>query len=186
MSIGFRADRAFIQGISGELFRQFAVTISVSMVVSAINALTLSPALCGVLMRPGATKGGIMAWVSRRIDAVRDGYAATARQLVRVSVLSLALVGAIGAGTWFADGLPPGGGPGRLLRHGATAAGRLRAPHRPGGRRSRGTAELHAEGRGRDLDRGLLVPGDLRGQQHRLHHRAAQAVRGPRAPVGRR
>ena len=43
---------AFIPGISGELFRQFAVTVSVSMFLSAINALTLSPALCGVLLRP--------------------------------------------------------------------------------------------------------------------------------------
>ena len=43
---------AFIPGISGELFRQFAVTVAVSMFLSAINALTLSPALCGVLLRP--------------------------------------------------------------------------------------------------------------------------------------
>jgi multidrug efflux pump subunit AcrB len=42
---------AFIPGISGELFRQFAVTISASMVISAVNALTLSPALCAVLLR---------------------------------------------------------------------------------------------------------------------------------------
>jgi multidrug efflux pump subunit AcrB len=42
---------AFIPGISGELFRQFAVTVAVSMGLSAINALTLSPALCGVLPR---------------------------------------------------------------------------------------------------------------------------------------
>jgi multidrug efflux pump subunit AcrB len=40
----------FIPGISGELFRQFAVTVSVSMLLSAINAFTLSPALCGVLL----------------------------------------------------------------------------------------------------------------------------------------
>ena len=49
---------AFIPGISGELFRQFAVTVAVSMFLSAINALTLSPALCAVLLRritdPGA------------------------------------------------------------------------------------------------------------------------------------
>ena len=45
---------AFIPGISGELFRQFAVTVAVSMVLSAINALTLSPALCGVLLRPAS------------------------------------------------------------------------------------------------------------------------------------
>src|SRR5579862_1746835 len=43
---------AFIPGISGELFRQFAVTVAVSMFLSAINALTLSPALCAVLLRP--------------------------------------------------------------------------------------------------------------------------------------
>ena len=42
---------AFIPGISGELFRQFAVTVAVSMFLSAINALTLSPALCGVLLQ---------------------------------------------------------------------------------------------------------------------------------------
>ena len=39
-------------GISGELFRQFAVTVAVSMFLSAINALTLSPALCAILLRP--------------------------------------------------------------------------------------------------------------------------------------
>jgi multidrug efflux pump subunit AcrB len=43
---------AFIPGISGELFRQFAVTVAVSMFISAINALTLSPALCGVFLKP--------------------------------------------------------------------------------------------------------------------------------------
>jgi hydrophobe/amphiphile efflux-1 (HAE1) family protein len=100
---------AFIQGISGELFRQFAVTISVSMVISAANALTLSPALCAVLMRPGATKGGIMAWVSRRIDNVRDGYAVAVAKTLRLSVLSLALVGGIGVGTWFLAGRTPTG-----------------------------------------------------------------------------
>jgi multidrug efflux pump subunit AcrB len=52
---------AFIPGISGEPFRQFAVTVAVSMLLSAINALTLSPALCGVLLRPshGPRSGAI-------------------------------------------------------------------------------------------------------------------------------
>ncbi len=45
---------AFIPGVSGTLFRQFAVTISVAMLISAINALTLSPALCAVFLRPPA------------------------------------------------------------------------------------------------------------------------------------
>ena len=47
---------AFIPGLTGVLFRQCAVTISVAMLISAINALTLSPALCGVFLRPGGHK----------------------------------------------------------------------------------------------------------------------------------
>ena len=47
---------AFIPGISGQLFRQFAVAVSVSMLISALNALTLSPALCAVLLKRGQTK----------------------------------------------------------------------------------------------------------------------------------
>ncbi|MDX6749381.1 multidrug efflux RND transporter permease subunit [Geminicoccaceae bacterium 1502E] len=100
---------AFIPGISGELFRQFAVTISVSMVISAINALTLSPALCGVLMRHNGPRRGIMAWISRRIDNVRDGYAAIVGKTLRLSVLSLALVGLFAAGTWTLSERAPGG-----------------------------------------------------------------------------
>jgi hydrophobe/amphiphile efflux-1 (HAE1) family protein len=76
---------AFIPGVSGTLFRQFAVTISVAMAISALNALTLSPALCSVFLRHGGPKRGIMGWVLRRIDNVRDGYAAIVTRLVRVS-----------------------------------------------------------------------------------------------------
>ncbi|TCT04607.1 efflux RND transporter permease subunit [Aquabacter spiritensis] len=101
---------AFIPGISGELFRQFAVVISVSMLFSALNALTLSPALCALLLKPhhGARKG-VMAWVSRRIDGVRDGYAALVARLVRVAVLSLVLVGAAGAGIYVLGSSTPSG-----------------------------------------------------------------------------
>jgi HAE1 family hydrophobic/amphiphilic exporter-1 len=66
----------FIAGVSGTLFRQFAVTISVAMAISALNALTLSPTLCAVFLRRGGPKRGVMGWVLRRIDNVRDGYAA--------------------------------------------------------------------------------------------------------------
>ena len=90
----------FIPGISGELFRQFSVTISVSMLLSAINSLTLSPALCGVMLRHTGAKRGIMAWVSRRIDNVRDGYAAIVTKTLRFSVLSLALIAGFGVGAW--------------------------------------------------------------------------------------
>src|SRR5207244_6559604 len=43
---------AFISGITGQFFRQFALTIAVSTVISAFNSLTLSPALCALLLRP--------------------------------------------------------------------------------------------------------------------------------------
>jgi hydrophobe/amphiphile efflux-1 (HAE1) family protein len=83
---------AFIPGISGTLFRQFAVTISVAMFISALNALTLSPALCAVFLRPGGHKRGVMAWILRSIDRVRDGYASIVRRLVRVSLLGVAAI----------------------------------------------------------------------------------------------
>ena len=90
---------AFIPGISGELFRQFAVTVAVSMFLSAINALTLSPALCGVLLRPHhGPRRGIMGWVMRSIDNVRDRYGAIVARLVRISIIGLVLVGISGIG----------------------------------------------------------------------------------------
>jgi hydrophobe/amphiphile efflux-1 (HAE1) family protein len=100
---------AFIPGVSGELFRQFAVTISVAVVISATNALTLSPALCGVFLRHTDKKRGFMGPVLRGIDRVRDGYAAVVRRLLRVSVLGLALVAACGFGIFTVSKLTPTG-----------------------------------------------------------------------------
>ena len=59
---------AFIPGISGQLFRQFAVAVSVAMLISALNALTLSPALCAVLLKHGQTSRGPMRYVLGAID----------------------------------------------------------------------------------------------------------------------
>ena len=82
---------AFIPGISGELFRQFAVAVSVSMVISAINALTLSPALCAVFLTPShGPKRGLIGYVLRGIDKARDGYALRGAQ-DRAASLSSAL-----------------------------------------------------------------------------------------------
>ncbi|MGO4676482.1 efflux RND transporter permease subunit [Bosea sp. 2YAB26] len=92
---------AFIPGIAGELFRQFAVTVVVAMVLSAINALTLSPALCGVLLkRHHGPRRGLMGYVMRSIDRVRDGYGAVVARIVRFSVMGLVLVAiaAVGIG----------------------------------------------------------------------------------------
>jgi hydrophobe/amphiphile efflux-1 (HAE1) family protein len=86
---------AFISGISGELFRQFAVTVAVAMFLSAINALTLSPALCAVLLKPHhGPKRGLMGMLSRGIDAVRDGYGLAVARLVRLAIIGLVVVAA--------------------------------------------------------------------------------------------
>ncbi len=99
----------FIPGISGSLFRQFSVTISVAMVISAINALTLSPALCGVFLRHGGPKRGIMGRIGRGIDRARDGYASIVTRLIRVSALSLVLVAACAAGIFALGRMTPTG-----------------------------------------------------------------------------
>ena len=64
----------FIPGITGQLYQQFAVTVSVAMLLSAINALTLSPALCALLLKHRSGHRGIMGRISSGIDRVRDGY----------------------------------------------------------------------------------------------------------------
>ena len=90
---------AFISGISGELFRQFAVTVAVSMFLSAINALTLSPALCAVLLRPHhGPRRGVMGYVMRSIDRVRDAYGAAVARIVHFSIIGLAMVAVAMAG----------------------------------------------------------------------------------------
>ncbi len=92
---------AFIPGISGQLFRQFAVAVSVSMLISAVNALTLTPALCGVLLKRGQASRGPMRYVLGAIDGVRDGYVAVVRRLVRVAIVGVVVVaGVLAASAW--------------------------------------------------------------------------------------
>jgi HAE1 family hydrophobic/amphiphilic exporter-1 len=100
---------AFIPGISGELFRQFAVAVSVSMLISAVNALSLSPALCSILLKPGHTSRGPMRYVLDAIDRVTQGYTAVVRRLVRVAVLSLAILAVVVLASGFLFRITPTG-----------------------------------------------------------------------------
>ena len=101
---------AFIPGLSGQLFQQFAVAVSVSMVLSAINALTLSPALCSILLKPHhGEKRGILGWLSRRIDNGRDGYVYVAGHIARRAIIGVLLLAvAIGASGWLFRIVPTG------------------------------------------------------------------------------
>ncbi len=100
---------AFIPGVSGQLFRQFAVTISVSMLISALNALTLSPALCSIFLKHGGPRRGIMGYVMRGIDKARDGFAWVVGGLVRAAFVSVLVVLGIGAGVYYLSSITPTG-----------------------------------------------------------------------------
>jgi hydrophobe/amphiphile efflux-1 (HAE1) family protein len=102
----------FIPGLSGQLFKQFAVTISVTMLISATNALTLSPALCALFLRPvknKATRKGPFSRLSRGIDNVRNGYGNVIARLVRFAILVIPLIAICAGVLVFLAGRTPGG-----------------------------------------------------------------------------
>ncbi len=80
----------FLPGITGELYKQFAVTISTAVLLSATNALTLSPALCSLLLRkPREIRRGPLAWFTKVLNASRNGYVSVSGWFVRKFVLTI-------------------------------------------------------------------------------------------------
>ncbi|MCK5843374.1 MAG: efflux RND transporter permease subunit, partial [Victivallales bacterium] len=73
----------FLSGMTGILYRQFAVTISISVLISSLNALTLSPALCATLMKPGVKPLAIFGPFNRMFDKLTAGYMKWVKRLVR-------------------------------------------------------------------------------------------------------
>ena len=102
---------AFIPGITGRLYQQFAVTIAISVLLSAFNALTLSPALAALLLRPRQASRGLLRrffdWFNRVFQRATDGYVHWSGVLVQKSavVVALLLVFGIAAGL-FAQRVP--------------------------------------------------------------------------------
>jgi hydrophobe/amphiphile efflux-1 (HAE1) family protein len=98
---------AFISGITGQFFRQFAVTVAVSTFFSAVNSLTLSPALCALLLKPKAAQTDpltrlmnlTLGWFFRLFNQAFDwgtaGYAWTVGWLLRLSVIGLVVYGGL-------------------------------------------------------------------------------------------
>ena len=102
---------AFIPGITGQLYQQFAVTIAVSVVISAFNALTLSPALAALLLRPRKEArgplGAFFRWFNRVFGRATDGYVNWCHHLIRKSALAmLMLLGIAVLGGFFGSRLP--------------------------------------------------------------------------------
>src|SRR3974390_2520935 len=87
---------AFIPGITGRLYQQFAVTIAVSVIISAFNALSLSPALSALLLRPKQKSKGLLQrffdWFNKWFGRATDGYVGVCRFLVHKSAFAMLLL----------------------------------------------------------------------------------------------
>ena len=101
----------FIPGITGRLYQQFALTIAISVVLSAFNALTLSPALAALLLRPKKESRGplakFFAWFNHSFESGTQLYLRLSGGMIRKSVLALVVLAACGlAGLFFGRLLP--------------------------------------------------------------------------------
>ena len=102
---------AFIPGITGRMYQQFAVTIAVSVVISAFNALSLSPAMSALLLKPRKQGSGPLAiffrWFNKVFGRATDGYVGACAHLIRKSGFAflLLLIVSLAAG-WFGKKIP--------------------------------------------------------------------------------
>jgi hydrophobic/amphiphilic exporter-1 (mainly G- bacteria), HAE1 family len=102
---------AFIPGITGRLYQQFAVTIAIAVILSAFNALTLSPALAALLLRPRQPSRGLLRrffdWFNRVFERTTEGYVRWSGVLVQKTLVVVVLLAAFGiAAAFFASRLP--------------------------------------------------------------------------------
>jgi multidrug efflux pump len=92
----------FMGGITGQLYKQFALTLSVSVLISSVNALTLSPALSALLLRPYKPIGGPLGWFFTKFntifEAVTKRYNAGVSAMVKRSFMSILIIAVVAAG----------------------------------------------------------------------------------------
>jgi len=87
---------AMMSGITGTMFKQFAITISIATVFSSINALTLAPALCGVLLKPGQAKPrGLFELFNVSVQASNKFYQGLVRMALKSAIIGLCIFGAV-------------------------------------------------------------------------------------------
>ena len=102
---------AFIPGITGRLYQQFAVTIAISVILSAFNALSLSPALAALLLKPRTESRGLLSqffrWFNQAFSRATNGYVRLSGALLRKSAFAMILLVGFGiAGLWLGGRLP--------------------------------------------------------------------------------
>ena len=104
---------AFMGGVTGRLYQQFAITIAVSVIFSAINALTLSPALSALLLRKPTPGRGPVAWFFKKFNAFFDWiierYGKIVGGLTRKATFSMLLLVIVCGGIWGLGKIVPGG-----------------------------------------------------------------------------
>ncbi|RDI96968.1 multidrug efflux RND transporter permease subunit [Dyella solisilvae] len=84
---------AFLSGITGQLYKQFAVTIAISVVLSGVVALTLSPALAALLLKPGShKKNRFFTWFNKTFDKITEDYGRGAQLAIKRVMASLLLI----------------------------------------------------------------------------------------------
>jgi multidrug efflux pump subunit AcrB len=92
---------AFLGGIAGQLYKQFAVTVAISVVISGFVALTLTPALCALMLKSGHHESRVFAPFNRGFDALTRGFMSCVRWVAYRRVVSVGLFIALLAGTVF-------------------------------------------------------------------------------------
>ncbi|HET6277422.1 MAG TPA: efflux RND transporter permease subunit, partial [Candidatus Polarisedimenticolia bacterium] len=104
---------AFIPGLTGQMYQQFALTIAISVLLSAFSALSLSPALAAMLLRPAKPMRGPLGWFFAKFNHVFErttsGYVYGSRLLVRRSILTIAIVVVVAVGAGLFGGAIPAG-----------------------------------------------------------------------------
>src|ERR1700726_1744097 len=116
----------FIPGITGRLYQQFAVTIAISVILSAFNALTLSPALAALLLKPKKESNGLLRrffnWFNRVFERATERYVSWSGALIRKAAVSLVILAAfLAAAGFFSSKVPssflPGEDQGYMFMH---------------------------------------------------------------------
>jgi HAE1 family hydrophobic/amphiphilic exporter-1 len=98
---------SFFPGTTGILYKQFSLTIAFSIAISAFNALTLSPALAAILLRPERTHGGLLGLFEKILQKVISGYAYLVTHVVKLRVVMLLLfVAGLGATVYMYNHVP--------------------------------------------------------------------------------
>ena len=104
---------AMMGGLVGSMYKQFALTIAISVLLSAFNALTLTPALCAMLLKPPKPMRGPLGkffrGFNRVFDITTNGYVAGSRILIRRGIITIAIVGVVVVGAGFFGSMIPAG-----------------------------------------------------------------------------